>query len=107
MAGNLYELRKEVQRLETEFASLPPTFMAPTLTERDNNIHKYNRIKQELANAREALKKAEGINARLLANAKIKKAESKKEKAKIEADKANIEAENTIEPKEVVMEEEE
>ena len=72
MAKSIYALKQEVERLEAEYAALPPSFMAPTLTERDNLIARYNRITKELDEARKNLAKAEELNARLLANAKIR-----------------------------------
>ena len=72
MAKSIYALKQEVERLEAEYAALPPSFMAPTLTERDNLIARYNRVTKELDEARKNLAKAEELNARLLASAKIK-----------------------------------
>ena len=72
MAKSIYALKQEVERLEAEYAALPPSFMAPTLTDRDNLIAHYNRVTKELDEARKNLAKAEELNARLLANVKIK-----------------------------------
>lgn len=72
MAKSIYVLKQEVERLEAEYATLPPSFMAPTLTERDNLIARYNRVTKELDEARKNLAKAEELNARLLANVKVK-----------------------------------
>lgn len=71
MAKSIYALKQEVERLEAEYAALPPSFMAPTLTERDNLIARYNRVTKELDEARKNLAKAEELNARLLANTKV------------------------------------